>query len=86
MPASHPTDYLPILSGIEPAELRRLKATLSWIYRKSLDPDHILYGILNGYSDACQERLRSSDDGKTFQLVSQKNFFSIFFSSRVTSK
>ena len=36
-----PTDYLPVLSGIQPAELRRMGATLSLTYRGSLDPDHI---------------------------------------------
>ena len=54
-----PTDHLPKLSGIQPAELRRLRATLSLAYRGSLDPDHILYGLLSGSSDACQVRLRS---------------------------
>ena len=37
-----PTDYLPVLAGIQPAELRRLGATLSLAYRGSLDPSHIL--------------------------------------------
>ena len=37
-----PIDYLPVLAGIQPAELRRLGATLSLAYRGSLDPDHIL--------------------------------------------
>ena len=50
-------DHLPILSGIQPAELCRLGATLSLAYHGSLDPDHILYGLLNGSSDACQKRL-----------------------------
>ena len=54
-----PTDHLPILSGIQPAELRQLGATLSLAYRGSLDPDHILYGLLSGSSDTRQERLRS---------------------------
>ena len=36
-----PMDHLPVLSGIQPAELRRLGATLSLAYRGSLDPDHI---------------------------------------------
>ena len=40
-----PTDHLPVISGIQPAELRRLGATLSLAYRGYLDPDHILYGI-----------------------------------------
>ena len=54
-----PTDHLPILSGIQPAELRRMGATLSLAYRGSLDPDHILYGLLSGSSDTRQVRLRS---------------------------
>ena len=54
-----PTDHLPILSGIQPAELRRMGATLSLAYRGSLDPDHILNDLLNGSSDKRQVRLRS---------------------------
>ena len=54
-----PTDHLPVLSGIQPAELRRLGATLSLVYRGSLDPNHILYDFLSGSSDTCQARLRS---------------------------
>ena len=54
-----PTDHLPILSGIQPAELRRMGATLSLAHRGSLDPDHILYGLLSGSSDTGQVRLRS---------------------------
>ena len=54
-----PTDHLPVLSGIQPAELRQMGATLSLAYRGSLDPDHILYGLLSGSSDNCQVRLRS---------------------------
>ena len=54
-----PTDHLPVLSGIQPAELRRMGATLSLAYRGSLDPDHILYGLLSRYSDTGQVRLRS---------------------------
>ena len=54
-----PTDHLPVLSGIQPAELRRLGAILSLAYRGSLDPDHILYGLLSGSSDTGQVRLRS---------------------------
>ena len=37
MPASPPTDHLPVLSGIQPAELRRMGATLSLAHRGSLD-------------------------------------------------
>ena len=54
-----PTNYLPVLSGIQPAELRRLGATLFLAYRGSLDPDHILHGLLSGSSDTRQVRLRS---------------------------
>ena len=53
------TDHLPILSGIQPAELHRLGAILSLAYSGSLDPEHTLYGLLSGSSDARQERLRS---------------------------
>ena len=54
-----PTDYLHVLSGIQPAELCRLGATLSLAYRGSLDPHHILYSLLSGSSDTRQVRLRS---------------------------
>ena len=54
-----PTDHLPILSGIQPAELRRMRATLSLAYCGSLDPDHILHGLLSGSADTRQVRLRS---------------------------
>ena len=54
-----PTDHLPVLSGIQPAELRRLGATLSLAYRGSLDPDHILHGLLSGSLDTRQVRIRS---------------------------
>ena len=53
-----PTDHLPI-SGIQPAELRRLGVTLSLAYRGSLDLNHILYCLLSGSSDTRQVRLRS---------------------------
>ena len=54
-----PMDHLPVLSGIQLAELHRMGATLSLAYRESLDPDHILHGLLNGSSDNHQVRLRS---------------------------
>ena len=34
-------------------------AAFSLAHRGSLDPDHILYGLLSGFSDTCQVRLRS---------------------------
>ena len=54
-----PTDYLPVLAGIQPAELRRLRATLSLAYRGSLDPGHILYELLAGSTHGYRERLKS---------------------------
>ena len=54
-----PTDHLPVLSGIQPAELHRMEATLSLAHRGSLDPDHILYSLLSWSSDTRQARLRS---------------------------
>ena len=53
------TDHLSVLSGIQPVKLCRMGATLSLAHRGSLDPDHILYGLLNGSSDTRQVRLRS---------------------------
>ena len=50
MPAPTPTDHLPVLSGIQPAELRRLGTTFSLAHRGSL---------LSGSSDTRQVRLRS---------------------------
>ena len=54
-----PTDYLPILAGIQQAELRQLGATLSLAYGGSLDPDNILYELLAGSPDGHRERLKS---------------------------
>ena len=54
-----PTDHLHVFSGIQPAELRRMGATLSLAHRGSLDHDHILHGLLSGSSDTGQVRLRS---------------------------
>ena len=54
-----PMDHLPILSGIQPAELCRLGVTLFLAHHESLNPNHILYGFLSGSSDTGQVRLRS---------------------------
>ena len=54
-----PTDHLPVLSGMQPVELRRMGATLSFAHCGSMDFDHILYGLLSGSSDTRQVRLRS---------------------------
>ena len=45
------TDHVPILSGIQPVELRRMGATLSLAHRGSLNPStvYILYDILYVY-------------------------------------
>ena len=56
---SHFAPAVPVLSGIQPAELRRLGVTLSLAYCGSLEPDHILHGLLSGSSDTRQVRLRS---------------------------
>ena len=48
-----------VLSGIQPAELRRQGATLSLANRSSLDPDHILHGQFHESQDVCRERLKS---------------------------
>ena len=48
-----------MLSGIQPAELRRQGATLSLANRSYLDPDRILHGQLYGSQDARRERLKS---------------------------
>ena len=54
-----PTDHLSVLSDIQPAELRLMGATFSLAHCESLNPDHTLYGLLSGYSDTRQVRLRS---------------------------
>ena len=61
MPAPTPTDHLPVLSGIQPTELRRLGATLSLAHHGSMNPDHILYLVcfLSWSSNTRQVRLRS---------------------------
>ena len=53
------TAHLPILSGIQPSELRRIGATFFLVYRGSLKPDHILFSFLSRSSDARQAKLRS---------------------------
>ena len=54
-----PTDNLPVLTGTQPAGLRRLGATLSLANHNTLDPDHLLFGKLDRPPDARQERLKS---------------------------
>ena len=54
-----PTEDLPVLAGIQPAELRRLGATLFLANRAIHDPDNVLYRQLVGQQDAHLGRLRS---------------------------
>ena len=54
-----PTDNLPALSDIQPAELRRQGATLSLANCSSLDPGLILHGQVTGPRAASKERLKS---------------------------
>jgi len=44
-----PTDNLPILASMQPAELRRKRATLS-VGRRAMEPGHLLHSAL-----ACPE-------------------------------
>ena len=59
MLASHTNEDLPVFAGIQPAEFRRLGATLSLANRAIHDPDHVLHAQLVGQQDAHQRRLRS---------------------------
>ena len=52
------TDNLPILSGIQPAELLCQGATLSLANRSSLDPGHILHHQLTESQAASKEKLK----------------------------
>ena len=54
-----PTEDLPVLVDISPAELRRLGATLSLANYAIHDPDHVLHGQLVGQEDAHLGKLRS---------------------------
>ena len=54
-----PTEDLPVLAGMKPAELRRLGTTLSLANRAIHDPDHVLHGQLVGQQDA-QMRILTS--------------------------
>ena len=53
---STPTEYLPVLSGIPPAELRRKATTLS-LARQSLEPGHALHIYFN--RQMSKKRLKS---------------------------
>ena len=53
-----PTEDLPVLASIQPAELRRLGATLFLANRAIHHPDYVLHRQLVGQQDAHQGRLR----------------------------
>ena len=54
-----PTEDLPVLAGIQLAELCRLETTLSLANCAIHDPDHVLHGQLVGQQYAHQRGLRS---------------------------
>ena len=54
-----PAEDLPVLTGIQPAELCQLKAILSLANCAIHDPDHVLHRQLIGQQDVHQGRLRS---------------------------
>jgi len=51
-------DNLPILASIQPAELRRIGATLS-LARRAMEPGHLLHSALTRPSTAAARRLKS---------------------------
>ena len=53
-----PADYLPILAGIQPAELRHSGATLS-LGRRAMEPRHLLHSALTRPSSAAAQCLKS---------------------------
>ena len=53
------TENLLVLSGIQPAELRRQRVTLSLANRSSLYPGHILHGQQTEPQAASKKRLKS---------------------------
>jgi len=53
-----PTDNLPVLAGIQPAELRRNGATLS-LARRAVDPGHLLHSALTRPPSSYARRLKS---------------------------
>jgi len=53
-----PVDNLPILAGIQRAELRRNGATLS-LARRAMEPGHLLHSALTRPSGANSRRLKS---------------------------
>ena len=55
-----PTDHLPVLQASSQLNFAEWEQHSPWLdHLVSLDPDHILYGLLSGSSDTGQVRLRS---------------------------
>ena len=54
-----PTNYLPILAGIQPADLRRQGANLSLSYRSVMDPNCLFHQLMVGPIPVQEEELRS---------------------------
>ena len=54
-----PTNLLPILAGVQPAELHRQEASLSLAYCSVVDPKHLLHELMVGSTTVHKERLRS---------------------------
>jgi len=53
-----PVDNLPILAGIQPAELHRRGATLS-LGRRAMEPGHLLHSVLTCPLSAVARHLKS---------------------------
>ena len=53
------TDYLPILTGIQPAKFRRQRTTFSLAYCNLTDPDYPLHHVMVDSTNVYKDRLRS---------------------------
>ena len=69
-----PTEDLPVLTGIQSAELHRLEATLSLANLAIYDPDHVLHGRLIGQQDAHQGRIRSIRPRIKIKYLLRRNY------------
>ena len=66
-----PADNLPILAGIQPAELHRKGATLS-LARRAMEPGHLLHSALTRPSSADARRLKLRHPFCTRRTTSQQ--------------
>ena len=69
-----PSDKLPIIAGIQPAELRRSEAALS-LARRAMEPGHLLHSALTCLASANARRLKSSGLGQFGAAVSATSRF-----------